>query len=148
VPAIVGSALLAGRVWDVLGQQPSPERRHGAEYVGKSEVKETATEPQDGPVVLPYVYSDSPNDAGPNAAPQYAMVITGCFLSGRFGEPRGGQPDFRFDHASVEPRRGRAMASGTIWVSQPEGGKKHPSQPTVALGTLWAADPVGFHKSA
>jgi hypothetical protein len=58
------------------------------------------------------------------------------------GEPRGGQPDFRFDQASVEPRRGRATASGTLCESQPVGGKKHPSQPTVALGTLWAADPA------
>ena len=24
------------------------------------------------------------------------MVIMGCFLSRRLGEPRGGQPDFRF----------------------------------------------------
>jgi hypothetical protein len=44
--------------------------------------------------------------------------------------------------ASVEPRRGRATASGTLCVSQPEGGKKRPSQPTVALGTLLAADPA------
>jgi hypothetical protein len=58
------------------------------------------------------------------------------------GEPRDGQPDFRSDHASVEPRRGRATAGGTLCVSQPEGGKKRPSQPTVALGTLWAADPA------
>ena len=58
------------------------------------------------------------------------------------GELRDGQPDFRSDHASVEPRRGRATASGTLCVSQPGGGKKRPSQPTVALGTLWAADPA------
>ena len=58
------------------------------------------------------------------------------------GEPRDGQPDFRSEHASVEPRRGRATASGTLCVSQPAGGKKRPSQPTVALGTLWAADPA------
>jgi hypothetical protein len=58
------------------------------------------------------------------------------------GEPRGGQPDFKSDHASVEPRRGRTTAGGTLCVSQPAGGKKHPSQPTVALGTLGAADPA------
>ena len=38
--------------------------------------------------------------------------------------------------------RGRVTASGTLCVSQPEGGKKHPSQPTVTLGTLGAADPA------
>jgi hypothetical protein len=70
------------------------------------------------------------------------MVITGCFLSRMVGAPAVGNLTSGFDHASVEPRRGRATASGTLWVSQPEGGKKHPSQPTVALGTLWAADPA------
>jgi hypothetical protein len=29
-----------------------------------------------------------------------------------------------------------------LCVSQPVGGKKHPSQPTSALGTLGAADPA------
>jgi hypothetical protein len=70
------------------------------------------------------------------------MVIKGYFLSRVMGSPRDGQPDFRSDHASVEPRRGPATAGGTLCVSQPGGGKKRPSQPTVALGTLWAADPA------
>jgi hypothetical protein len=70
------------------------------------------------------------------------MVITGLLPVAGDGEPRDGQPDLKSDHASVEPRRGRATAGGTLWVSQPGGGKKRPSQPTVALGTLWAADPA------
>src|SRR6478672_409403 len=35
------------------------------------------------------------------------------------GEPPDGQPDLKSDHASVEPRRGRATAGGTLWMSQP-----------------------------
>src|SRR4051812_46874223 len=54
------------------------------------------------------------------------------------GEPRGGQPDFRSVHASVEPHRGRVTTSGTLCESQSQrGGKKHPSQPAITLGTLW-----------
>src|SRR6185312_4471221 len=30
------------------------------------------------------------------------------------GEPRDGQPDLKSDHASVEPRRGRATAGKTV----------------------------------
>ena len=69
------------------------------------------------------------------------MVITGYFLSRVMGSPATGNLTSGLI-TPLEPRRGRATASGTLWVSQPEGGKKRPSQPTVALGTLWAADPA------
>lgn len=59
------------------------------------------------------------------------MVITGYLRVASDGEPRDGQPDLKSDHASGEPRRGRATVGGTLCLSQPGGRKKRPSQPTV-----------------
>src|SRR5215211_808437 len=61
------------------------------------------------------------------------MVITGGLSSRRDGV-RDGQPDFRWAHASVEPRHGGCRPrSGTLSASQPGGGKEPASQ---TAGTL------------